>query len=719
MKKWRSKGASAGFLTALLVMGTAAVGTLGAQASGGGSMALRFSPGLVLPLAGSAELFGTGGGSDLGLQYETAHPVRRLLGAGLNYGYAPIKSAESLSILCAEALGGVGWAFAPRFAAKAQAGAGWFFARIHEDGASGQNPALSAGIGLSYLAGPLFDLNLSIAYRNYLGLYHGISLTLGSSYFLSGRDDRKERIDSGLPLRPELLMGGAKPDRPEFGVDMESLALEEVYPVFKSYYDTRPVGSVRLVNKAKETVSDIRVSFFARQFMDAPKPAAVPESLAAGESGDVELTSLFNAGILEVTEATKTAAEITLEYRMDGELYRDTRQVTLRVLDRNAMRWDDDRRASAFVTAKDPKVLTLAKFSAGLVRDQGPQAIDRTLLQAIALYRALGFLGVAYVVDPKTPFATFSENAKTVDYLQFPRQTLEYRAGDCDDLSILIAALLESVGIEAAFVTVPGHIYVSFALETPPAELSRVFSSEADFIIRDGKAWVPLEVTLRREGFLRAWQEGARQWREAGAKDAAVLIPLHDAWREFEPVGLPGGSGELVLPAADQVLAAFFDEAGRLAERELAPRAKRLEDEIARSGDSPASRNKLGVLYGRYGLLERAEAEFRRALERSEYAPALVNLGNLHLLRKAYGEAETAYGRAARADPANAAVLVNLARLQYLRERYGEAKGTYERLLDLDPALAARHAYLGEAAGDSARAGSAAELRGTVEWSED
>ena len=33
------------------------------------------------------------------------------------------------------------------------------------------------------------------------------------------------------------------------------------------------------------------------------------------------------------------------------------------------------------------------------------------------------------------------------------KQTLEYRAGDCDDLSILYSALLESVGVETAFIT--------------------------------------------------------------------------------------------------------------------------------------------------------------------------------------------------------------------------------------------------------------------------
>jgi transglutaminase-like putative cysteine protease len=35
-----------------------------------------------------------------------------------------------------------------------------------------------------------------------------------------------------------------------------------------------------------------------------------------------------------------------------------------------------------------------------------------------------------------------------------------YRAGDCDDLSILYCSLLEAIGIRTAFVTIPGHIFM-------------------------------------------------------------------------------------------------------------------------------------------------------------------------------------------------------------------------------------------------------------------
>lgn len=62
------------------------------------------------------------------------------------------------------------------------------------------------------------------------------------------------------------------------------------------------------------------------------------------------------------------------------------------------------------------------------------------------------------MVDPQSSYVTAIQARDAVDCLKFPRQTLEYRGGDCDDLSILYCALLESVGIETAFIATPGHI---------------------------------------------------------------------------------------------------------------------------------------------------------------------------------------------------------------------------------------------------------------------
>ena len=92
----------------------------------------------------------------------------------------------------------------------------------------------------------------------------------------------------------------------------------------------------------------------------------------------------------------------------------------------------------------------------------------------MGMFEALRLYGINYVIDPNSSYIELSSQAEAVDYLQFPHQTLFYRGGDCDDLSILYSALLESVGIETAFITIPGHIYMAFALDIGEDEASHL-----------------------------------------------------------------------------------------------------------------------------------------------------------------------------------------------------------------------------------------------------
>jgi len=502
------------------------------------------------------------------------------------------------------------------------------------------------------------------------------------------------------------------------GIEFANLELYEIFPVFHKYYDDHPVGSVTLINREKTAVSDIRFSFFVRQYMDSPKACPVPSSLSPGERCTVEIMSLLNEKVLEVTEATKVAADITLEYRIGGDPYRNTRTVTIRILDRNAMTWDDDRKAAAFVTAKDPAVLTFSKGVVGQIRDKGPAAINPNLLAALGLFSALDLYGVSYVVDPKTPFVEFSKNSTSVDYLQFPRQTLEYRAGDCDDLSILYSALLESVGIETAFITVPGHIYLAFSTGLRPEEAQRALSSMTELIIMGDMTWVPVEVTERHGGFMKAWAEGAREWRISDSRGSAGFHPVHAAWQEYEPVGLPGSS-TIVLPERNAIVDAYLREVDRFVDHEIAPQVARLEKEIQKSGGTPASHNKLGVMYAQYGKLDQAEAEFRKAAAEKGYVPGRLNLGHLYFIRKEWWRALEQYEQAVRLAPKNPMVLLSLSRVYYKTEQYNKAQDKYRELAEVNSKLAERFTYLGGSSGtESGRASQWGTLQGLVLWEE-
>jgi tetratricopeptide (TPR) repeat protein len=320
-----------------------------------------------------------------------------------------------------------------------------------------------------------------------------------------------------------------------------------------------------------------------------------------------------------------------------------------------------------------------------------------------------------YVVDPKTPYTELSEKKTSVDFLQFPRQTLEYRAGDCDDLSILYAALLESVGIKTAFITVPGHIFIAFNLDVLPEEARKGFVQTDDLIFVGNSSWVPLEVTERSAGFTKAWEKAAKEWRDYTARGQARFYDMHESWDIYEPVGLPGTPGDLVVPTESRIVSAFQKEMTRFVQKELDPQVTKLEAEIKKSGTTPALQNRLGVLYARYGFADKAQAEFLKALVKQEYLPALVNMGNLYYLRENWTKALEFYERAARNAKDNASVQLSIARTQYQLGNAALAKKAFDQAKSLDAGLAAKYTYLESGDAESARSGEA-DTNGAVPW---
>ena len=671
------------------------------------ALSIQLAPGGEFPVGGSTAHFTTGASGVLTVAYKPPIAFPISIGVDLGYGLLPFNLAAplNLNLLAAGAGPGVDIRFLDRLSLSLYARAGYYFGLTRDESGtpvSGGNPFVWAGGQVSFLINPRLSIGVGAAYRSYLGLPEPLANTVGVFLATQYRFPLGAAEDfAPLQAKPALLK-------------LTEVRTEGIFPVFYQHYDDHPIGKALLHNQEKAPVSALKVSVFIRSYMDSPKTFDVPGTLAPGEKKEIDLYALFTEKVLDITEGTKAAAEIVLEYRAGSESKRSENVATVKLENRNASIWDDNRRAAAFVTARDPAVLKFAKSVASVVRTGENQVVDYHLRVAIGMNQALSLFGLGYVPDPKTPYIEFVKNAQAVDFLQFPRQTLDYKAGDCDDLSILFSALLESVSIETAFVTVPDHIYIAFALDTDPAVAAKIFGQSRGFIVRDGRAWLPLEVTLVRQGFLAAWEEGAREWKEFSASGKAGFYPLADAWSVFAPVGLPGEAKIDTAPDA-QIAQAYRSELSRVVEKEVGEREKDLQARIRESKDSPRLANSLGTLYARFGLFAKAEEQFRKILAKQEYVPALLNLGNVAYLKNDPSRALELYTRAYRQDPDNPNVLLGL--LQVYREGKNRVKldETYARLARISPETAQKHESLVRTTDEGTRAGDARD-REVLAW---
>jgi hypothetical protein len=471
-----------------------------------------------------------------------------------------------------------------------------------------RNPYFGGGIDVNYLLNPGLSLGIGASYKRYLlppynfsatPLYEGIAVNLGANWHVGAGDG--SRIEYSPYIQP-------------------------IFPLFYSYYDENVLGELVLTNSEADAITDVSVSFFVPQYMDQPKPSNVSiKRMARGESQTVPIFALFTDDILSVTEGDTAAAEILVNYRYLGQAQEVSIPISVDINNRNALTWDDDRKVAALVTAKDPAVLGFAKGIAGTIRAEETNAVNDNFRIALGLFEALNIYGISYIPDPTTPYIELSENPTAVDYCQFPVQTFAYRAGDCDDISILYAALLESVGIETAFVTAPGHIYLAFNLGMSPEAAADIFENANDLIIRDGETWMPVEITLVRDGFLRAWQVAAREWRETSDNGTAGFFPTREAWEVYEPVGF-SQQAIIQVPDNQTVMNRYFEVMDRFVTREIQNRVTELQNQIAESRNNLRYVNRLGVLYARFGRLDDAAVQFEQVVRQREYGPALVNL---------------------------------------------------------------------------------------------
>ena len=665
---------------------------------------LSIHPAVDIPLgpalADGTPYYSVGGGASIRGEYIL--PFARFLytGLGVDFDYAPLNSSQKgLTLLFAGPQAGVTFFPVPRLQLKLAAFGGMYLG--FGLGAMTYNPFAGAVVDVQYLLNPSFSIgagaSIKNAFSSYGTVYQGLGIHLGASYHVGAGGGR-----ANLMIEPSMA---------------------PVFPLFYSYYDEHPVGTVVLSNGSPSAIQDVTASFFVKEYMEQPKVFSRLPALDRRQSVTLPVQALFERSIFDVTTETKVAGEIAVTYKYLGSEVTERKPVTVTINNRNAMTWDDDRKAAAFVTATDPDVMLFAKSIASDAGRAVPPAVNANFRIAVALFQAMALQGVGYVTDPSTPYGSSLDKAAAIDYLQFPMQTLAYRAGDCDDLSILYCAMLEAAGVRTAFITVPGHIYVAFDLGMRPEDSRVTFTNPQSLIIRDNETWVPVEITLVRKGFTEAWRSGAVDWQTNSAKGAAKFMVVRDAWQEYRPVSASRVLKEPVrLPDGESAFKAYTAELNRFLGLDLKPRAAVLQDQLKTDRRNTKLMNKLGVLYARYGMLTEAKIQFEAALRiagESASAGVLVNLGNISYLNGNFSDAVTYYNKALEKAPNAPGALRGLALSSYEAGDTKQVDDALSRLKTADPESAEKLAALGSGTTANSQARAASADKEVNSWSEE
>lgn len=297
----------------------------------------------------------------------------------------------------------------------------------------------------------------------------------------------------------------------------------ELFPSAYHTYAFRPIGKVRVKNISTKPV-EARVSFYIKNFMEEPTQTK-PLKLLPGEIAELPIFAIFNNAIHHVKSFAIYDGKVYV-YAEPTNDFDDQAQTPVIIRGRND--WNGDvTQLRYFITPDDPEVL---KFSRNTIQKRNSGDGDALLTKfenAKILFDELSKI-ITYINDPN----------QSTDFVQYPAETLDLHGGDCDDITVCYAALLESIGIRVALIDVippenprNAHIYMMFDTGLPVENASLISDNSKKYIIRknlDGKesVWIPVETTMISKGFTEAWNYGATEY----FKNAVLKSGLLEGW---------------------------------------------------------------------------------------------------------------------------------------------------------------------------------------------
>ena len=492
------------------------------------------------------------------------------------------------------------------------------------------------------------------------------------------------------------LPEGAKPAEPETAeaaeggnkniAPMEIIApkLEYIFSANYKYYQKNPVGMIAVKNNTESDFTNVKLSFFFKDFMDFPSDTVV-EEVKANSQVEVPLSATLNNRILNINEDTPIQCQLTLTYYQDGAEKTATLNKPVKVLSKNAIVWDNPARLANFITVKDTPVSAFRSFALLEKKNFEKEAelLDDSILTALMVWEGLGEYGVSYLADPVNPYSVLKSTQNLVlDTVQFPRNTLKLKSGDCDDLTALFASMFEASGLHVALLDFPAHIALMF--DTGATDANLVGLPEDYLIKYNNTWWVGVETTMVGKSFQDSILHVADLYRKM-EKEVRV-IDVRTSWTEFEPVTLPetesdkyssDGLAGRVKEAISSLMAARYEHLKKYYGRILQEVPGDIETNLS-----------LGVVHAEYKAFGEAAGCFEKVLEKEPFnAGALNNMGNLSFGEGKYDEAKEYYFKATKADPFDGSIWLNIARVSGKLGKKDDVKTFAEKAAKIEPEL--------------------------------
>ena len=469
-------------------------------------------------------------------------------------------------------------------------------------------------------------------------------------------------------------------------LEIEVLNLRPVFSNSYKLYEQDGVGTVRLTNNTDKDMDEVTLSFLLKDFMDFSTESKI-EKLPSGKSAEVKLKAVFNNNILNVTEDSSVQAMLEASYFDSGKRVSYSKNSTVSVYEKHKLLWSEPDRYASFITPKDPPLMSFVRA----IVTQYPDTKDEVQLAAV-LFNALGTYGLTYIQNPNDPYQVKSGNTNMVDYVQFPRETLERKSGDCVDLVGVYVASLEGMGVSTRVIEVPDHLLMMFS--TGVKAEPDGYNMDDMYVVYDDMLWIPVETTVVGNSFVKAWETGAAnyyKWKGNGLE----ILDVSRAWQTYKPASLPETKSPAVDVSKDSIDKKFPNEFSSVLKISAQTKTRHYRQILEKEANNVDAHLQIGIILAKLGDRSEAMKYFDKVISlQPENAAALNNRGNLFMIDDKFAEAQKAYNEAAKFSPGDPYIWINLAKSHMAVKEIKAAKEAFAKAQALDSGIKKKYKAL-------------------------
>lgn len=517
--------------------------------------------------------------------------------------------------------------------------------------------------------------------------------------------DRIEELKGRFSERESPELSQQKP------LQIVELSIENAFPSLMQYYRNQPIGSISVKNPHDEPVKQLKASVFIKKYMDFPTETEAIPSVAADETVGIDLYLILNTSVFELQEDLPVQVEITLDYAIQNSSQQQKKNASITIYRRTALSWDDTGKIASFIMPREKTITEFSHRVGAWIPGIEPYQFNKRLFRAIRICDGVGTYGIHYVEDPDSPISKILGQEHVIDTIRFPRTTLLIQSGDCDDSTALLGSLLESLGISTAIMTSPGHVFLAFDSNEPASNAWLLQAEPFEILEHDGTIWIPLETTVLKDGFFKAWESASALVSKYDSEGAIEFIPVETKRALYPALPLPDSNFTVVEPAVQAIDERFSESLTLFEQRIFAVILKRMTDNShSLSGKKKLKiDNMIGILHAQFGKREEADSLFRSLIDQNpDYLSSYINWANLKLSAGEIEDGVLILEDALAEKPGSALINLLLAQSHYKLGNQKAVETYYNRAREASPHLAKRFAYLVDQEESASRASEAA-----------